>query len=548
MVMIRVILATFFVCCSLSTFGQQPIQDNLNQTLPSTEPITDEVHRLLESAEIEYERNFSKAKAQLSKVFQLLQTPTDSIGQQQLAKALVIQGVVLRREAKFPEAVASYLQAKSIYDSNGDAWNSSDVLHNIGMVYRYQNNHVKALEHYRKAIAIKLPLEDFQGVAAGYNMMGVSFRQSKELDSAKIYYDKARTLFQKLSSYDDVRRVNNNLVALFLNLKNYEEAERIALENLQHAKQHGKLYSLCVAYRNASNVYKGKKDYLQSLQYIDSSLIVAKNQQFRDLIAKGYLRRSYLFAKLNNYKKAYYEYRIFNRHSDSIFNIENVKKVQELELNYKFEQEKREMELIAAAEASQKWLYFVLLLVISGGGIVIGFLVYVNNKIKTKAYKAKLAQEQLQKELLDAKVRNTEEEANRLIADNTMRLVFKQELVEQLKSKLNQDTVEGLKKSLNSVLTELQLQISTEIKHSSLQNKITEANKGFDKLLREKYPKLSKTEREICALLRLNLSIKEIMTVRNASLDAVKSTRYRIRKKMGLKTGEELEKFIQNLR
>ena len=61
------------------------------------------------------------------------------------------------------------------------------------------------------------------------------------------------------------------------------------------------------------------------------------------------------------------------------------------------------------------------------------------------------------------------------------------------------------------------------------------------------FKELTKTEREVCSLLRLSLSVKEIASIRNSSSDAIKVTRYRIRKKMNVPKGQKLEVFIQNL-
>ena len=93
----------------------------------------------------------------------------------------------------------------------------------------------------------------------------------------------------------------------------------------------------------------------------------------------------------------------------------------------------------------------------------------------------------------------------------------------------------------------MQQQIITENKLSSLQDKISEVNKNFDQNISNKYPSLTKTEREICSLLRLNLSIKEIASIRNSTTDSVKAIRYRIRKKMEIPKSQELENYIQTL-
>jgi len=530
----------------------------LQNAVESSSTRTDSIAALLALAEFQYDQDFSNAKDIVHEAVQLIGNRKDSMYQQLLAKAYVVQGVIQRREAKFPEALQYYLKAKQIYERQNDEWHISDVYHNMGMVYRYQKDHDKAITFYKKSIAVKEPIQDIHGIAAGYNMMGVSYRQSKQLDSALVCYDKAKELFMSINIVDDVQRVNNNLGALFREKGNYKEAFRLGRENVAYAKRLKKEFSLCTAYYNLSTLYKRLEDFKASMQYADSSLVIAEKERFRDRIAKAYLRKSFLHHKMGNYKQAYFDYRIFNRHSDSIFNIDNIKKIQALELNHKFNQEKladslafaqekREVALLAEAETSKKWLYFALFLLTAIAAVVIGFLTRRNYNDKARILNEKLEKEKAQGALLDAKVKANEEETRRLIADNSMRLEFKQDLLNRLKNEIAPEASETVKEAINSLTSELQAQIKTEGKLSGLQSKIEEVNKGFDAKLRELYPTLTKSEREMCALLRLNLSIKEIMTVRNASLDSVKSTRYRIRKKLELSSGEELEKFIQNI-
>jgi len=63
----------------------------------------------------------------------------------------------------------------------------------------------------------------------------------------------------------------------------------------------------------------------------------------------------------------------------------------------------------------------------------------------------------------------------------------------------------------------------------------------------KKYPSLTKSEREVCGLLRVNLSIKEVASIRNSTIDSIKSIRYRLRKKFNLDKNVELQNFIQSL-
>ena len=128
-----------------------------------------------------------------------------------------------------------------------------------------------------------------------------------------------------------------------------------------------------------------------------------------------------------------------------------------------------------------------------------------------------------------------------------MRLTFKEELIYKIKSEVINEDPKHIKNTLNSLITQLNLQVRTEKKLGGLQEKISEVNQKFDDILKHTYPELTKGEREVCALLRLNLSIKEIMVIRNVSVDSVKSMRRRIRKKMKISTSISIENFVQNI-
>lgn len=74
-----------------------------------------------------------------------------------------------------------------------------------------------------------------------------------------------------------------------------------------------------------------------------------------------------------------------------------------------------------------------------------------------------------------------------------------------------------------------------------------EANDDVLKKLKKRYPKLSQSELKICAYLYLNFSSKQISQLSNVTVRGVEIHRYRIRKKLGLQTGESLNSFLGNL-
>ena len=69
----------------------------------------------------------------------------------------------------------------------------------------------------------------------------------------------------------------------------------------------------------------------------------------------------------------------------------------------------------------------------------------------------------------------------------------------------------------------------------------------FIKVLKEKHPAISNNEVKICAYLRMNLSTKEIAQLLNISARGVEISRYRLRKKLGLKTETNLFDYLINI-
>ncbi len=74
-----------------------------------------------------------------------------------------------------------------------------------------------------------------------------------------------------------------------------------------------------------------------------------------------------------------------------------------------------------------------------------------------------------------------------------------------------------------------------------------EVNKNFYTHLRKISGELTPGDLKLAALVKLNLNIKEAAAVLNISPESLRKARYRLRKKLGLKHGENLSEFLNAL-
>ncbi len=86
-----------------------------------------------------------------------------------------------------------------------------------------------------------------------------------------------------------------------------------------------------------------------------------------------------------------------------------------------------------------------------------------------------------------------------------------------------------------------------EVDSSKSDTELVQLDHSFLAYLAEHYPQLTVKERKVCALIRTNISNQEIGRLVNVSTRSIESYRYRIRKKLGLEAGSDLNGAIANL-
>lgn len=537
----------FFLFLSFSLVAQENDSTlvRLQKKLQLSSNSAEKVKALYELGEYQIEFDLKIAEDYLEEARKLAEA--ENAEPKHLAYTYNQLGVVNRRKGAYGEAISLYLKSKDIYEKLKDTSNVADVIHNIGIVYRYQEQDSIAAQHFKTAIGLNSKVKDTFGLAAAHNMLGVQYRRMNKLDSALVNYHKAKHLFKLLDKKEDIRRVNSNLAVVYSKRGEHEKSLPIKLTNLEYNKERGKKMSVCVGYFSLSKEYSRLGMPEKAKKYADSSLQIALAEGYKERISSAYVRRSAVHRDLKNFKQAYTDYRLYKRYSDSLYGLQSAERIKELELQYQLEKDKEELEILSEERDDKLRLYLFLFILAVVIGVIVGYLLWRNYAARMRITAEKLEKSKLKRALLDEKMKVSEAELKYLVADNTMRLQFVKELSKQIKKDKKEAFSKDIQQYTQKLILRLQQQIATEHKLSSLQEKMEKVNRGFDKKLIQLFPDLTKTEREVCALSRLNLSIKEIASTRNTTTDAIKSVRYRIRKKLQIPREVELEKYIQGL-
>lgn len=171
--------------------------------------------------------------------------------------------------------------------------------------------------------------------------------------------------------------------------------------------------------------------------------------------------------------------------------------------------------------------------------------------IKKQQEKIKIEKEKAEQELIkltNEKLQADISHANSQLANNTISMIKKNELLIEIKEHL-----EHLKKDLgyripnkyyDNIYSLIEQNITSDNDWAMFEKLFDQAHENFFKRLKTDFQDLTPSDLRLCAYLRLNLSSKEIAPLINISVRGVEERRYRLRKRLNLLSDQNLTDFI----
>ncbi|MEM5564691.1 tetratricopeptide repeat protein [Psychroserpens sp. AS72] len=165
--------------------------------------------------------------------------------------------------------------------------------------------------------------------------------------------------------------------------------------------------------------------------------------------------------------------------------------------------------------------------------------------------KQQLAEQSLEFTALKNEKLNAEiESKKRDLSDFAINLSQNQEWAKALADKLEQlKTTKGRerKKLLDDFEQDIQNKIKFDQDTENFYDRLDKLGDLFYSALHTNYPNLTKTEIRLCSLIRLKIDSHAIANLQNITLASLNTSRYRLRKKLNLAEGDNLDEFIQFL-
>ncbi len=418
-----------------------------------------------------------------------------------------IMGRIYQSLNDYEQALRSYEESVLIAKAQGVISQKTVSINNILALYAsHFDDHEKVGEYFTKGIKLAEEATDYNSLLSLNHNMGVRYRRTGEHEQALDYYRKAMTYFDKASD----RRVKNHLL-----------------------KSMGKVF--------ISLVQTDSADYYLNRALQEAQTLQSKRQQSEILLAMSELDsiKGVPYSALRHYKQG-----IALR--DSIMSKERLARVEELLIMHETERKDYEIQKIQQRKKLRTVRYrnTIIVFALLSSVIFLAFTVYYKkNLIARKNFLYHKKEKELQDMMLKAQ--------HQEICSKVFALLRSQDLLESLKTQLHEIKGDEDNRIENDSLNALRNTIMHHENNNALwydfQTRFNELSDGFINRLAKKHPSLSPSEIRLCAMLRMQLSSKEIAEISNRTIRTIEQARFKVRKKMGLSSKENLTKHILNI-
>lgn len=438
---------------------------------------------------------FADALASLKEAVDVFAELNDDPG---LASAYNNIGMIHQQVANYPSALEAYLAALRINEALADQRNVGVNVGNVSNIYYYLGDLDRSFEYDQRSLELARATDNTYGTAHALEAIATHYKDRGDYSSALRSLEQALEIFTTLGEKRYAAATLIKLGTVHEQQRRTKEARdyyRQAAEMAASIKRHD-LHAQALLCQGAL-VASGKAP-LTSIQILEQALGIAREHELDQLIAELLSHLAGAYARINEHERAYVLMAELMEMKQSMYSLDRQRAVAEMQSRFDVERAEREGEVLRIKNAHLE-------------------------------------------ELME--VRSQE------LASMAMRLVSKNAFLQKLRKDVTSHTEQHpeLRDAVKDVLNAITSDLRDDNEWVRFEEKFEHLHQDYLTKLSQAYPKLTPTELKVCAMLKINLSNKEIAGLLSVSLRNVESHRYSIRKKLGLASDVNLTAVLIRL-
>ncbi len=479
------------------------------------------------------------------------------------SELLLVKGQLLFQVGLYQQSSEALYQAENIFDKIGCATCLGRVNNSLGEVYYKIKSSEESLIRHEKALYYFQSAKDGFGIAQSLASIGGMHEKLGNYDKALEYQNEALILSVKRHDNAQIASVFENIGSMYEDKQVFDSAffyfEKASHYNLiegDNLSRIGILNNLGDVYRKSGKVEEGFSFTTEALEL--SQRLGNRYQQRSALVD---LSKS--FALIGDFEKSYINLEEARQLGEEIFSEESTRQLVILESQYGLESKNQEITRLnqkQGFDSRLRWL-FVFLLALSATQ---GYLIYNRQKLKIQSNKELLSRqgellkmnekliqtEKYNLQLLVLKMEAEEHAHSKSLSAQTLHVIDKNQMLEEIKARLKkilEEDPKDQKKKIRNLIKQIDFNFSHDTEWEDFKLSFEKVHQDFFRSLQNKSRELTPADLKLASLMRMNLSSKEVASTLGISMDSLRISRYRLRKKLRLSKEEKLQNFILSL-
>ncbi|MGO1752292.1 MAG: helix-turn-helix transcriptional regulator [Psychroflexus sp.] len=442
-------------------------------------------------------------------------------------------------------ALEYYLKAYDYYKKNAPSKSSVELEQNIAITYGRINELEKARFYFKKLHTYAKKEKDTILIAKLLNNLGSSYLDS-QIDSSNYYFQKAKKILDKVPKEMHLKAyLNANMGRAYFFKDSLGEAEKHFLLSASYIEKDtgASARSLGWIYNTISTYYEKTNQLDTAIAYAKKAnlALIEKEFSFENQAALQTLYKSYL--QKEDYKNSAYYFQEYESVRDSLdlekktANLEKIK----VEQKYKAKEEIRKLQ-----DSKRKFRNYVLVLSLLAILLLLSMLVV--------RFRNKLKSTKLEKQLALSKQRELDSNLqlkNKELIGKAMIEIHRTEIIEEILLDLKKVKRRVVKKETQQAIDFIAKRLKRDGNSNiweEFEMRFERVHESFYENLSIKHPELTAGDKRLCALLKLNLTSKEIAQITGKTPKSVENARTRLRKKLAIThSNTDLSFYLSNL-
>lgn len=448
-----------------------------------------------------------------------------------------------RKQGFLQLALKNELEALRLHEQTGEELFVADAMSAIGAIEGQLNNHDSAIEYFGSAIKTYHKFNDVYFECEALLNMGISLQRIDKHNEAITTFSKGLIIAQKHGYKLLEANLLNELGKSYTELNEPAKAENYLRKSLESTKASGHQTGIENTYGNLGILYNKQNNPQKALSYFNRAIAIADSNQLRLAASVLYNKRSESFQKLGNFEKALEDFMVYSSLNDSVFNKTKSQQIEELRTIFDTEKKEQEIALqkIEIETLEQRAKISNLQRILYGTGLVLSLVIL---GLAFYGFRQKLKRNRLEKEKVDAELAFKKKE----LTTHALNLARKNETLENLKTKAKElQEADGTTSGYGQLIRTINFDLQDDNNWENFSRYFEQVHRNFNADIKRKYPSITPNELRLMALLKMNLSSKEIANILNISAEGIKKARYRLRKKLDISSDDSLQDLVLSL-